>query len=47
MIKKIGQAAREELEFLFGKKVYLDLFVRVQKNWTKDENVLRKLGYRV
>ncbi len=47
MIKKIGQAARDELEFLFGKKVYLDLFVRVQKNWTKDENVLRKLGYRV
>ncbi len=47
MIKKIGQAAREELEFIFGKKVYLDLFVRVQKNWTKDINALRRLGYRV
>jgi len=47
MIKKIGQAAREELEFIFGKKVYLELFVKVQKNWTKDEITLRKLGYRV
>jgi len=46
MIKKIGQAAREELELVFGKKVYLDLFVRVQKNWTKDPSVLRRLGYR-
>lgn len=47
MIKKIGQAAREELEFIFGKKVYLDLFVKVQKNWTKDINALKRLGYRV
>jgi len=47
MIKKIGQAAREELEFMLGKKVYLDLFVRVEKNWTKDISVLRRLGYRI
>ncbi len=46
MIKKIGQAAREEFEFIFGKKVYLDLFVRVEKNWTKDINALKKLGYK-
>ncbi|RLB10863.1 MAG: GTPase Era [Deltaproteobacteria bacterium] len=47
MIKKIGQAAREELEFILGKKVYLDLLVRVEKNWTKNISVLRRLGYRV
>lgn len=46
MIKRIGQAAREELEFILGKKVYLDLFVRVEKNWTKDISTLRRLGYR-
>lgn len=47
MIKKIGQAAREELEFLLGTRIYLDLFVRVEKNWTKDISALRRLGYRV
>jgi len=46
MIKKIGQAAREELELVFGKKVYLDLYVRVEKNWTRDPIALRKFGYR-
>lgn len=45
MIKKIGQAARQEIESLLGKHIYLDLFVRVEKNWTKDPKALKKLGY--
>jgi GTP-binding protein Era len=45
MVKAIGQASREELEKFFGTKVFLDLTVRVQKNWTKDPRALRRLGY--
>lgn len=44
MMKKIGREAREELEFFVGGKVYLDLWVKVLKNWRKDENALRRLG---
>jgi GTP-binding protein Era len=46
MLKKIGQAARHELEEMMECKVYLELFVRVEKNWSKDENALSRLGYR-
>ncbi len=45
MIKKIGQAAREDLENLFGNRVFVELLVRVDKNWSKDPRTLRKLGY--
>ncbi|MFN3535354.1 MAG: GTPase Era [Desulfatiglandales bacterium] len=45
MIKRIGEAARKELEFLLKKRVYLDLFLRVEKNWTRDPKALRKLGF--
>jgi len=45
MIKAIGRLARLELEKIFGVRVYLDLFVRVEKNWTKDTRALRRLGY--
>ncbi len=44
MIKRIGQLAREELEPMVGKKVYLELFVKVQEGWTKDRNKLKDLG---
>jgi GTP-binding protein Era len=44
MMKRIGRQAREELEFFVGGKVYLDLWVKVLKNWRKDENALRRLG---
>ncbi len=43
-IKSIGQAAREQIELLLGKKVYLELFVRVQEDWTKDPRRLREFG---
>ncbi len=45
MIKKIGQAAREDLESFFGSRVFLELLVKVDKNWSKDPRSLRRLGY--
>jgi len=44
-LKQIGRAAREDIERLLGTRVYLELFVRVQKNWTRDTRALRKFGY--
>ena len=44
-IKKIGAASRKDIERMVGCKVFLKLWVRVQKNWTKDERAVRKLGY--
>ena len=44
MIKRIGTAAREELEKFFATKVFLDLHVRVKADWREDERVLRELG---
>jgi GTP-binding protein len=46
MIKKIGTAAREELERFFGTKVFLDLHVRVKSEWREDDHVLSQLGIR-
>ncbi|MFH1857017.1 MAG: GTPase Era [Candidatus Omnitrophota bacterium] len=43
-LKKIGQLAREDLEKLFKKKVYLDLWVKVREDWQQDDNVLKQLG---
>jgi GTPase len=45
LIKTIGKNARLDLERMFSKKVYLELFVKVEKNWTQDTRSLRKLGY--
>ncbi len=46
-LKKIGTLAREELEFLFGQKIHLDLWVKVLKGWRKEEKALRRLGFPV
>jgi GTP-binding protein Era len=43
-LKKIGTLARQELESLFGKKVYLELFIRVKKHWREDAHILDQLG---
>lgn len=45
MLKTIGTEARLDLEALLGTKVFLELWVRVQKDWRQDENVLKELGY--
>ena len=46
MLKKIGQKSRESIQELLGKKIYLDLWVKVSKNWRKDEAALRRFGYK-
>ena len=46
MIKKIGRAARKELERFFERQVYLDLWVKVRKNWRRDDQALKQLGFR-
>jgi len=45
VIKAIGEKARKELEKRFSGRVYLDLVVRVDKNWSRDTRALRRLGY--
>ncbi|PRY36449.1 GTP-binding protein Era [Spirosoma oryzae] len=45
MIKKTGIMAREELERFFGKKVFLEQFVKVEPDWRQKDRMLRRLGY--
>jgi GTP-binding protein Era len=45
MLKAIGRSARLALEDVLGTRVFLDLMVRVEKNWSKDPKALRRLGY--
>jgi len=45
MIKRIGRKARMEVERVFSIRVYLELFVKVEKNWSSDPRSLRRLGY--
>jgi len=45
MLKQIGQVARRDMEKFFGRKVYLDLWVTVEKDWRNNPTVLRRLGY--
>jgi GTP-binding protein Era len=44
-LKRIGTDSRKKIEQMLDTKVYLKLFVRVQKNWRKDTRALRKFGY--
>ncbi len=46
LLKSIGAEARKEIEALLDAHVYLDLWVKVWKNWRKDPRALRTLGYR-
>ncbi|MFQ3574005.1 MAG: GTPase Era [Thermodesulfovibrionales bacterium] len=45
MIKNIGTLARKEIEELTGRKVFLELWVKVRKNWRENEKILKELGY--
>jgi GTPase len=47
MLKRIGTAARRELEAFFGIKVYLELTVQVRPRWRKDARALREFGFRM
>jgi GTP-binding protein Era len=44
-LKRIGTESRKKIEEMLDTKVFLKLFVRVQKNWRKDTRALRKFGY--
>ncbi len=46
LLKRISSAARKDMESLFGGKVYLGVWVKVKRDWTGDERLLRQLGYR-
>ncbi len=45
-IKRVGTEARKDLEVFFDKKVHLELFVKVNKNWRNDDRQLRRFGYK-
>lgn len=45
MLKQIGKKARQDIEQLIDKKVYLDLWVKVQKDWRNKQSLLSKYGY--
>lgn len=45
MLKRIGTEARKDLEIFFDKKIHLELFVKVNKDWRNNEYQLRRFGY--
>lgn len=45
MLKKVGTQARHDIETFFGKRVFLEMFVKVEPNWRNRENKLREFGY--
>ncbi|PIQ84249.1 MAG: GTPase Era [Candidatus Omnitrophica bacterium CG11_big_fil_rev_8_21_14_0_20_63_9] len=44
-LKRVGQEARRQIERLIGRKVHLELWVKVAEDWRHDERLLRQLGY--
>ena len=44
-LKKVGTLARQELEQFFDKKIHLELFVKVNKDWRSNPNALKRFGY--
>ena len=47
MLKKIGTHARQSIEAMTGRKIFLELRVKVNKNWRNNASVLRQMGYAV
>ncbi|WP_044642385.1 GTPase Era [Risungbinella massiliensis] len=45
LLKEVGKLARQELENLFGSKVFLDLWVKVKKDWRNEDFLLKQFGY--
>jgi GTP-binding protein Era len=46
-LKKVGAMARKDIERFFGKKVFLEIFVKVEKDWRNRDNLLKNYGYRL
>ena len=47
MLKQVGTAARKDIETFFEKKVFLELYVKVEKDWRNKENKLKSFGYQL
>jgi GTP-binding protein Era len=45
MLKKIGTAARRDIQRLLGSPVFLDIWVKVKKNWRDNDFLLKNFGY--
>ncbi|MMZ70397.1 GTPase Era [compost metagenome] len=45
MLKEIGKRARHDIENLLGSKIFLELWVKVKKDWRNQERILRDLGF--
>ncbi len=46
-LKKVGAMARKDIERFFGKKVFLEMFVKVEKDWRNRDNLLKNFGYQL
>jgi GTP-binding protein Era len=44
-LKRVGAEARKDLEIFFGKKIFIELYVKVNKNWRSNKNQLKRFGY--
>jgi len=44
-LKKVGTMARKDIELFFEKKIFLEMFVKVEKDWRNRDNILKKFGY--
>ena len=47
MLKQIGTAARKQIEDMGGHRIFLELRVKVEKDWRNNENMLKRLGYKI
>ena len=45
-LRRVGTEARKDLERFFGKKIFIELYVKVNKNWRNNENQLKRFGYK-
>ena len=45
LLKSVGEEARKDIAELLGRKVYLQLWVKIKEGWSDDERALQQLGY--
>jgi len=45
-LKRVGTEARKDLEKFFGKKIFMELYVKVNKNWRSNNSQLKRFGYK-
>ncbi len=46
-LKKVATMARKDMERFFNKKIFLEIYVKVEKDWRSRDNLLRQYGYRL